>query len=320
MREAFQYQRIVWLHNRMKVGSVGREEYVDLFGVSDRTFLRDMAWLGERFNAPVVHLNGKYTYSDPTFDLPQMAVTREELVGLYAAIPLVEEFRGTPVYKTLKRMVGAVKAGSSPGKPGLESSIFRLNKKEITLDWEMFSVIAQGIEEKRTLVMNYYSLSSSSVTSRKIDPYHVYVYENEFYLAGCCHVRKEVRDFNLNRVKFVTLTDVTYEIPESFSLDSYLGSQRWGIMKSGEVISIVVKIRKEKVYEVTEDFPSRFTPLPAVHSEESDMWEFFQLETDITNEFINWVLSRQGDVVIIEPMDVKMKVVEVCEGILKEYE
>ncbi|MFW5719509.1 MAG: helix-turn-helix transcriptional regulator [Candidatus Dojkabacteria bacterium] len=323
MKEAFQYHRIVWLHTRMKRGSVGWDDYQDEFGLSRRSLSRDIEWLGNRFNAPVIVKHGRYTYSDQTFDLPQMAVTRDEVIALYNAIPLIEEFQGTPVYDTLAKVVHSVGHNGLNDEYSGDMRMSRLNRKEIGLDWEVFSVIAKAIGDKETLSMEYHSLSSSSVTMREIDPYHVYVYESEFYLAGYCHVRGEVRDFNLQRIKKLERTGKSFTFLDDFSLSDYLGRNRWGIMKGGKVEEVTVKIKEDRVYEVTEDFPSKFREIKD-STEELSMsdpggWRFFVVEADISNEFINWILSKHGDVVVLAPESVKRKVKEVCARILKVY-
>jgi DEAD/DEAH box helicase domain-containing protein len=69
----------------------------------------------------------------------------------------------------------------------------------------------------------YYSSStadngSGSLQKRLIDIYHI----NIDKIVAFCHLRQDLRTFNINRILDARVTNNTYEIPESFNVEEYL--------------------------------------------------------------------------------------------------
>ena len=77
----------------------------DELEVDRRTIRRDLAFLRYRFGAPLgfdTHHNG-YFYTEPSFRLPSIQLTEGELIALFAAQRLLQEYRGSPFGPDLER-------------------------------------------------------------------------------------------------------------------------------------------------------------------------------------------------------------------------
>src|SRR5690606_14824147 len=196
MKEANELERIIWIHNTIKTGSLSKEDYLFKFGgKKERSFYRDLTKLQNYFHAPVQKMKGKYVYTDKTFELPQMLVSQKELAALFSALSIVKRYKDTPIYSVTKRIVQKL-ADDSILNELFGYNIGNLNKKEIALDWDIFNRIAEAIINNKTIIIDYHSLNSRERSERKVDPYHLYTYEEEIYLAAYCHKNKEIRDFN----------------------------------------------------------------------------------------------------------------------------
>ncbi len=86
--------------------------------------------------------------------------------------------------------------------------------------------------------MRYYSLSRDAETDRRVDPYHVTLFNGGLYLVGHCHLRREVRIFAVERIRAVDTLPETFTMPADFDAEVYLRGA-WGIVR-GDLITVRV--------------------------------------------------------------------------------
>lgn len=66
------------------------------------------------------------------------------------------------------------------------------------IDATVFARLRQAIEERRSVVIDYFSAhSGTSSTDRRIDPYCIALRSGSWILIAWCHDRNEIREFNL---------------------------------------------------------------------------------------------------------------------------
>src|SRR5689334_2543797 len=81
--------------------------------VCPRTVQRDIDFLRDRLGAPLAfdaRPNG-YVYRDPTYRLPHLTLTEGELVALFLAERVLQQYRGAPYGPDLARAFRKVTAG-----------------------------------------------------------------------------------------------------------------------------------------------------------------------------------------------------------------
>lgn len=371
MRDLTEYERVIEIHKILKKSFLTFDNYSQMFGVGYKTFTRDIEKLKYNLNAPIQKnpKNKSIYYTDKTFDLPTLTLTQKQLTALYSAIPLIENVKDTPIYEMMKKVTQRLQENNKDSMKYTDISLSRLDKKEIKLNWSLFETISKAIKDKNTVLMEYHSFSSNTNTARKADPFHLYVYEDEFYMAAYCHKNKQVRDFNLNRIQSLKLTDEKFynEKNKKFDLNKYFNEKSWGIIKGGDIQEVKLKIDSSKKDQIIEDFPSRFvevnldkadkksyknlTSKPkkdttldlknetkksykyGINKNKEDKnqknikknknnqeWQIYIIQTDITNEFINWILSKHGDVVVLEPVELREQIQCICKKIVNSME
>jgi predicted DNA-binding transcriptional regulator YafY len=64
-------------------------------------------------------------------------------------------------------------------------------------------LVLQALQERRRLIINYYTASTGEMNRRKIDPLNL----DGDMLTAYCHLRKAERVFKLNRIESAQLTD-----------------------------------------------------------------------------------------------------------------
>jgi predicted DNA-binding transcriptional regulator YafY len=76
--------------------------------------------------------------------------------------------------------------------------------------------ISQAVQQCERLEVRYCS-HESGFTYRNLDPYGIVYLNNNWYVAGYCHLRKDVRTFRLDRLEILKPTGETFKPPQNFN-------------------------------------------------------------------------------------------------------
>lgn len=83
-----------------------------------------------------------------------------------------------------------------------------LNLKDETL--KKYNILTRAIKEKRKVKIKYYSYGKGENT-RIIDPANMFLFQDGWYCAAFCELRKDIRHFELKRIIEYELLDEKYE-------------------------------------------------------------------------------------------------------------
>jgi predicted DNA-binding transcriptional regulator YafY len=109
-----------------------------------------------------------------------------------------------------------------------------------TPDAMIFAEILSALRQRRCALIRYRSLNSGRTTDRRVRPYHVFNHRGDWYVAAWDERRAAVRDFAVHRIRRVTITTESFEIPRDFDSRTYLGAA-FAIEKSGRPVDVVIR-------------------------------------------------------------------------------
>lgn len=214
--------RIDRMLNDRKVVSV--TEFLGELEVSMATFKRDLEYLRDRLNAPIIW---DPSYRGYRFD-KQGVGDAYELPGLW--------FNASEIHALL--MMRELLGSLSPGllTPHVEPLLSRLRmlldredmpadsvEKRIRIqklnarayEPEHFSPIATAVLKRLRIVIDHHNRSRNETIRREVSPQRLNYYRENWYLDAWCHLRNELRSFGLDAIKGVWLgTEPAHEIPE----------------------------------------------------------------------------------------------------------
>ena len=72
------------------------------------------------------------------------------------------------------------------------------------------SLLQQGVSNDQVLWLQYHSFSSDELTERKVEPYSLIFYGEDWHVVGYCRLREGMRDFRASRIRDAQL------LPEHF--------------------------------------------------------------------------------------------------------
>ncbi len=174
--------------------------------------------------------------------------------------------------------------------------------------------IHAALIQKKNIRINYYSLLNDEHQERTVSPYALYEYRNSLYVTGFCHLRQEIRDFKMSRIKSLIITDDLFVMPKDFSLKDYMNNCL-GIFKDVSH-KVVLKIRHPMSQIIREKIWSENQVITDIPNEKAILFEA-HLQGEI--EIISWILSMGSDVEVIEPIDLKNKIREKLEKMIKNF-
>jgi predicted DNA-binding transcriptional regulator YafY len=278
--------------------------------VSHRTVQRDIDFLRDRLGAPLAYDGRRhgYRYTDPTYRLPLWPVTEGELVALFLAERVLQQYRGTPYAGALARVFRKIAAGL-PEQVTIDlGDLDRVHSfrtsAPLGMEPETFLGLVAAIRGRRRLALRYYSASRDAETQRQVDPYHLACVDGQWYLVGYCHARTQVRMFVPARIRGLQVTEDAFEPPADFRIEDYL-ARSFAVLRGGEGEAHRVRLRftGPAARYVRE---RRWHPSQAVEETE-DGALLMSLEVSHLREVERFVLSWLPDCEVLEPVALRQR-------------
>ncbi|MFN3699777.1 MAG: helix-turn-helix transcriptional regulator, partial [Dictyoglomus sp.] len=273
--------------------------------VSEKTVDRYIRTLRDYFNISIEYDRNKKGYYIPQkakFNFPPL--TEGEFLSLLISAKLVEEFKNTPLEDSLKTLAQKLEL-LMPDEITIEAkdldiflsvSLSPIKMKSDIKD--IFGKIFSAIKNKKRILITYYSMERDETTERKVDPYHIYNYEGVWYFCGFCHLRKEIRDFALDRIQKITVTSEKFEFPKNFDPKEYI--QRAFRIYKGNLTKVRILFDSYQARWIKERIWHRAQKIEELETGEI----IFEIEGH-PEEIKRWVLSYGKHAKILEPEDLR---------------
>ncbi|MGI6643409.1 MAG: helix-turn-helix transcriptional regulator [Bacillota bacterium] len=198
--------------------------------VSVRTVERDIDRLRDLFLAPIQYDRTRrgYYYAEP-FELPPVRLGDGEAIALFLGQKLLAQCKGTPFEEFVKKAMAKIRlllpqrvvvdVERTLGSVSFQAEPLRGEELEIA---ERYQLLAKAIIDRKSVLVEYYTVSRDEITHRKINPYHLRFSEGTWYCIGHCHYRNTIRTFALDRMLCLEATEDCFSVPDDFSVDEYL--------------------------------------------------------------------------------------------------
>lgn len=288
------------------------------FEVSRSTIARDIEFLRDRYNAPIEFdpVKNGYYYTDPTFFIKNIMLTEGELFTVSAIMPLLEQYKNTPLENSFKTILGKM-IDMLPNQVSVDSSFVSDDISFISdplpkIEESIFNAIFKGIKTRHSLEFDYKSLSKQEYSKRVVHPYHVVCQKGNWYFLGFAEAQQDVRIYALSRMKNVCVTSSTFTFPKDFSPDNYIDKEQ------GVWISTEKPIKIELVFDSsinTYILERTWHQTQTIHQNE-DGSVHLSFMTNQLHEIFHWVLSFGSNVQVLNPPELKEKIIEEAKKIL----
>jgi predicted DNA-binding transcriptional regulator YafY len=226
------FYKIHGLLTRRKV--VPRDVFLEELNVSRATFKRDLEYLRDRMNMPVVWDRDRGGYrldeqasSAHIYQLPGLWFSPEEIHALLTMEQLLERLQpgllGPQVRPLRNRIRRILDSGDfAAGEVSRRIRILQMGVRPVEPD--NFQAIASALLSRRRLRIEHYQRARNESLDRDVSPQRLVYYRDNWYLDAWCHLRRALRTFSVDAIaSAVVLGKRAREIKDA-TLDEHLGA------------------------------------------------------------------------------------------------
>lgn len=288
------------------------EDLAATFEISKRTVYRDIMALAES-GVPIVAIPGQgYSLVEGYFLPPLTFNTDEAIMLLLGADVVAQHFDAqyrSAAQSARHKIVTVLPEPLRREVDGLESSIQFIVVNGPSAP-ETLQQLRRAIIQRRTVRFRYHARyrdeKLNAIGRRDADPYALIHIGGAWMLIAYCHMRRENRNFRLDRMEDVVLLNQVFKRPSDFK-----------IQLSDEVDRTVVVrvIFDHETAPRIKETPSLFQVAQEVHRDGLLVTLTVRQPSDI----LNWLLSWGSHVRVLEPQSLCDLLTREAEGILKNH-
>jgi predicted DNA-binding transcriptional regulator YafY len=229
---------------------VTRQELLHELEISWATLKRDMAYLRDRLNAPIVfdHDRGGYAFdrsgAGPQYELPGLWFNAQEIHALLTMHRLLEELDtggllGPQIAPLMARLHGMLDSSSGSAEEVMKRvRVIPAQNRPVDAKW--FEVVGSALVQRHRLDIAYYTRGRNERGRRELSPQRLVHYRNTWYLDAWCHRTDSLRVFALDAIEDARMIDRKARSVSQAELDRELGAGygiyrgkalRWAVLR-----------------------------------------------------------------------------------------
>ncbi|NMG70203.1 transcriptional regulator [Azoarcus communis] len=224
---------------------VSRRALLETLEVSPATLKRDIAFLRDNMNTPIVWDREASGYriapsetSGAQFELPGMWFNDKEIHALLTMQHLLANLdpggllapHVAPLIERLNKLLGA--ADNPTDEIRKRVLIVGIGKRSMKL--AHFENIGSALLRRKRLLIRYFARSKNEEATREISPQRLVHYRENWYLDAWCHLRGALRNFAVDSIRHVELLDRKADDIPLPTVDTVLGPG-YGIFAGSEI-------------------------------------------------------------------------------------
>jgi len=297
---------------------VTANEIAKRFDISKRTVYRDIRAL-EEAGIPIGAEAGIGYFIVDSYHLPPVGFSKEEASALLIANKLTQQLTDKTLQDNLNSALYKIR------------SILNVSEKEyienIDHHIEVFSsspirksnipdkimdTILKAIDQKQAIKIVYNSFSKQEDTLRTVEPVGICHYSFNWHLIAYCKLRNDYRDFRIDRIKSINLTNERFSQDNKPSVRDYFNA----LSSNEELFLVKLRFTKKIIQEINQaKYYFGFI-------EEKDCGDKVEMNfLSNSEDYIGrWIITLLDQVEIIEPKSLIDHVVRLAKILQKKYD
>jgi predicted DNA-binding transcriptional regulator YafY len=292
-------------------------------GMSPASVKRDLAYMRERFNAPIEYdreANG-YRYgapgTGPRFQLPGLWLGASEVLALLTTLRMLGDLQPgmldaqiEPLRKRLRELLGA----GDHSWQEVEKRIRIFQPERRASDPKHFGVAASAVLKRAQLWIRHYNRARGEETERDVSPQRLVHYRGNWYLDAWCHLRNDLRSFAVDAIRDARLLDARAKEIADAELDAHLGSG-YGIFAGRKVEWAALRFTPQAARWVA---AQSWHPQQRTRTEKDGSY-VLELPYSEAPELVMEILKYGPDVEVLAPAGLRERVAESLAKAARRY-
>ena len=314
--------RMFRIHEELKRGAVVTSTLMGkLLEVSPKTILRDLEFMRDQLKLPIKFDShrGTYLYWRPVETFPAIKTTEGDVVALLLAQKALEQYRGTSFHAQLAASFQKMAAGlrdevSFTATDELQHISFKSSGAG-KADLEVFNTLSRAVLREREVHFDYRKPGEPQAELRRVRPYHLAHRDNLWYLVAFDLKRNALRTFAVPRITRPQMTRTTFKRPKDFSAEKYFANALAVLGGDGDYTVVIQfsaavadRVREREWHE-----SQRLRELPNGRLE-------FEIRLGALPEIERWVLTWGAHAQVVGPPELRARMKETAEALMREYQ
>lgn len=304
--------------------SITFDELLERLEISRATLKRDLAYMRDRLNAPIIFDRevGGYRLEKQSgnlkYELPGLWFNADEIFALLTMQHLLNNLDSggilSPHIKPLKSRLTELLGSTNDPLDQLQKriKIETIGSRKFNLDH--FQAIGSSLLKRKQLHIDYLGRGKNEFTSRDISPQRLIYYKDNWYLDGWCHLKEDIRSFSVDAIQRVEILETKAKDVSEEKLNEELGSG-YGIFSGKDIQWVTLRFSPERARWISKE---KWHP-----KQEGKFLDdgSYQLKIPYSKEpeLLIDVMKYGPDVEIIEPKDLRKRIQELLIETLKNY-
>lgn len=240
-------------------GALTRREIEEDLEISHATFKRDIEYLRDRLNVPIVWSRERQAYVlDPAAEAAELPGVWFSPAEIYALLE-IEHLLGSlspgllgRQLEPLRTRLSALLERGDRGDREIRRRIRVIGPGTRRVDRDVFEALSLALLRRRRLWIRHRKRGDGGETERVVSPQRLVHYRYNWYLDAWCHLRQDLRVFSVDAIRAAAVHEEPAQEVTDESLDRVLGAG-YGIFAGAETQLAVLRFTPEAARWVADE-------------------------------------------------------------------
>ena len=302
---------------------VSFELFKSELGMSPASVKRDLAYMRDRFNAPIEYDRDANGYrfgaprTGPVYQLPGLWFNASEVLALLSTLRMLGDLQPGVLdgqIEPLRERLRAILGSGDHSWEEVEKRIRIFQPERRAGDPAHFGVIAAAVLKRAKLWIRHYNRKNDQETEREVSPQRLVHYRDNWYLDAWCHLRTDLRSFAVDAIREARLVEAMAKEIAAAELDEHLGAG-YGIFAGRKVEWATLRFTPAA---------ARWVSAQSWHPKqrsrvEKDGSYYLELPYSEAPELVMEILKYGADVEVMGPAPLRERVSEALKQAAVQY-